>query len=73
MTLSKIWEMEITEFPNASTILMYLFILHKLSNEGNEVCITDTEMVKSFRLKDLPFQNSRRILQEHELINYTYK
>jgi hypothetical protein len=49
--------MEVTESLNASTILMYLFILHKLSNvEGNEVCITDTEMVKSFRLKDLPFQ-----------------
>ena len=75
LTLSKkIWEMEVTETLNASTILMYLFILHKLSNvEGNEVCITDTEMVKKLSLKRSTLSNSRRILQENELINYTYK
>ena len=75
LTLSKkIWEMEVTETLNASTILMYLFILHKLSNvEGNEVCVTDTEMVKKLSLKRSTLSNSRRILQENQLINYTYK
>lgn len=74
-TLTKnFWELSITESLNASSILMYLYILHKLSNaEGNEATISDTEMVKKLSLTRPSLSNSRRILLDNDLINYSFK
>lgn len=70
----KFWEMNIIESLNASTILMYLFILHKVSNtEENRITISDTEMVKKLSLTRPSLSNSRRILFESGLINYSFK
>ena len=74
-TLTKnFWELSIVESLNASSILMYLFILHKVSStDENRITISDTEMVKKLSLTRPSLSNSRRILFEGGLINYSFK
>lgn len=70
----KFWDLSSIESLNASSILMYLFILHKISStEESRITISDTEMVKKLSLTRPSLSNSRRILFENGLINYSFK